>query len=151
MSCCSLPAGTDRFGLSACLQMSHSDVICLILTCSCAVDSFRLLTAGMASPALSAALQLHTPTDTERRMDLYYTDREVFNALCEEHVRYAFLFWAISSSGCHSSDRYRLTPTLTQHAQTHLSRGLSPAGGGVLPKLQAVACIHIHHTLCDCY
>lgn len=29
LSCCSLPAGTDRSPLSACLQISYRDVICL--------------------------------------------------------------------------------------------------------------------------
>lgn len=73
--------------------------------------------------------------------------------MCQARVlcSYVYIFFVISSSGCHSADRYGLTCILTQHTQTHLSRGLSPAGGGVLPKLQAAACIHIHHTHCDCY
>lgn len=96
VSCCSLPAGTDRPSLSACLQISYRDVICLaawlnahLLTplrlcvrlcvfdreCVCVcVDSFRLLTAGMASPSLSAALRLQTHIHTEN-------DRWIFTRL----------------------------------------------------------------------
>lgn len=62
------------------------------------------------------------------------------------------IFFVISSSGCHSADRYRLTckPRSHKHTQTHLSRGLSPAGGGLLPNLQAgrlPVFIFITHTL----
>lgn len=61
------------------------------------------------------------------------------------------VFFAISSSGCHGADRCRLTctTTLTKHTRTHLSGGLSPAGGGLLPNLQAgpTVFIFITHTL----
>ena len=49
-----------------------------------------------------------------------------------------FLF--IFFGGLYCTDRYKVTCTATlekKHTQTHLSWGLSPAGGGLLPNLQA--------------
>lgn len=58
----------------------------------------------------------------------------VSSCLCKYIYIYIFSSW-----GCHNTDRYKLTytTTLAKHTQTHLSRGLSPAGGGLLPNLQA--------------
>lgn len=87
-SCCSLPAGTDRPPLSACLQISYRDVICLAAWLNahlltrlrlCVIECVCVLTSAVPSQ-LEWHLPLYLPPCDYRRVHTQ-NDRWIFTTL----------------------------------------------------------------------